>query len=622
MTGSIAASDDNKQILDSLAVERERGITVKAKTLSMLHADDRPASGHASLAEPNYLLNLIDTPGHVDFGHEVNRAIAACQGALLLVDASHGIQAQTIANYFAAIDRNLSVIPVINKIDLKSAKVDAVLKELSSQFGLASDDIIQISAKFGTNVEKLFDAIIDRIPPPPPEPTSEELSKLCGDVTDTRALMFDSWFTPMRGVTGVVNIAHGALAVGDSVCFLQTQKHYTIRELGLLTQGGELPLDRLRAGQVGYVVCGIRKADDVFVGDTLFKMPAKTTVAGVRELFGKDGKTKCAVQPLLSFKQPKPMVYAGMFPINQEVKDEFETAVRKLVLNDPSVEIEKEDNPALGAGFRAGFLGLLHMDVFTERLRTEFLAEVIATSPSVPYRVRLKGERAIKTFGEGHEWITIHNPEKLPASQFVSEYEEPWVVGTIVSPARFMQDIVSLCIDRRGQQKSLDFLTDERVKLDYFLPLNEIIVDFFHTLKSQTSGFASFNYDNAFYKPASLTKVEFFLNDKPVSELSVICTNEQARPLAFRVCERLRDELPQQLFAVKIQGACSGKIIAREDIRASGKKFTKKSGVGSLGTRVNKLIAQQKEGKARMRLIGKVEVPHDVMVKVLRREAA
>uniref|UniRef100_H3AGD1 GTP binding elongation factor GUF1 n=1 Tax=Latimeria chalumnae TaxID=7897 RepID=H3AGD1_LATCH len=570
LTGAIVKTEQNKQVLDKLQVERERGITVKAQTASLFYHHEGEI----------YLLNLIDTPGHVDFSYEVSRSLSACQGVILVVDANEGIQAQTVANFFLAFEAQLSIIPVINKIDLKNADPDRVEKQIEKVFDIPKEDCIRISAKLGKNVERVLQEVIEKIPPP--EANHSDPFK---------ALVFDSTFDHYRGVVANVALFGGQVRKGDKITSAHTSKIYEVNEVGIL-RPGEQPAEKLSAGQVGYLIAGMKEITEAQIGDTLYLQEQP-------------------VEPLPGFKPAKPMVFAeGMYPVDQSEYNNLRSAVEKLTLNDSSVTVHRDSSPALGAGWRLGFLGLLHMEVFNQRLEQEYNASVILTAPTVPYKL-------IKEYGE--EEITVVNPCQFPDKIHVSEYLEPMVMGTIITPDEHIGKIMSLCLGRRAIQKNLVYIDDTRVMMKYLFPLNEIVVDFYDSLKSLSSGYASFDYEDAGYQPADLIKMDILLNGRPVEELTTVVHREKAYSVGKALCERLKDSIPRQLFEIAIQAAIGSKILARETIKAYRKNVLAKCYGGDI-TRKMKLLKKQAEGKKKMRRIGNVEVPKDVFINVLKRQ--
>uniref|UniRef100_A0A671DW63 GTP binding elongation factor GUF1 n=1 Tax=Rhinolophus ferrumequinum TaxID=59479 RepID=A0A671DW63_RHIFE len=549
LTGTIDKTKNNKQVLDKLQVERERGITVKAQTASLFY----------NCEGKQYLLNLIDTPGHVDFSYEVSRSLSACQGVLLVVDANEGIQAQTVANFFLAFEAQLSVIPVINKI----------------------------SAKLGTNVETVLQAIIERIPPPKVHRKNP-----------LRALVFDSTFDQYRGVIANVALFDGMVSKGDKIVSAHTQKTYEVNEVGVLNPN-EQPTPKLYAGQVGYLIAGMKDVTEAQIGDTLYlhKQP---------------------VEPLPGFKSAKPMVFAGMYPVDQSEYNNLKSAIEKLTLNDSSVTVHRDSSLALGAGWRLGFLGLLHMEVFNQRLEQEYNASVILTTPTVPYKAVLSSAKLIKEYREKE--ITIINPAQFPDKSKVTEYLEPVVLGTIITPDEYTGKIMMLCQARRAIQKNMVFIDQNRVMLKYLFPLNEIVVDFYDSLKSLSSGYASFDYEDAGYQTAELVKMDILLNGNTVEELVTVVHKDKAYSIGKAICERLKDSLPRQLFEIAIQASIGSKIIARETVKAYRKNVLAKCYGGDI-TRKMKLLKRQAEGKKKMRKIGNVEVPKDAFIKVLKTQS-
>ncbi|XP_053433590.1 translation factor GUF1, mitochondrial isoform X5 [Nycticebus coucang] len=533
LTGTIDKTKNNKQVLDKLQVERERGITVKAQTASLFY----------SWEGKQYLLNLIDTPGHVDFSYEVSRSLSACQGVLLVVDANEGVQAQTVANFFLAFEAQLSVIPVINKIDLKNADPERVEKQIEKVFDIPSAECIKISAKLGTNVESVLQAVIERIP----HPNVHRKNPL-------RALVFDSTFDQYRGVIANVALFDGMVSKGDKVVSAHTKKTYEVNEVGILNPN-EQSTQKLYAGQVGYLIAGMKDVTEAQIGDTLYlhKQP---------------------VEPLPGFKSAKPMVFAGMYPSDQSEYNNLKSAIEKLTLNDSSVTVHRDSSLALGAGWRLGFLGLLHMEVFNQRLEQEYNTSVILTTPTVPYKAVLSSAKLIKA--------------------------------------------------RRAIQKSMMFIDQNRVMLKYLFPLNEIVVDFYDSLKSLSSGYASFDYEDAGYQTAELVKMDILLNGNIVEELVTVVHKDKAYSVGKAICERLKDSLPRQLFEIAIQAALGSKIIARETVKAYRKNVLAKCVRISYGgdiTRKMKLLKRQAEGKKKLRKIGNIEVPKEAFIKVLKTQS-
>ncbi|XP_075608343.1 translation factor GUF1, mitochondrial isoform X3 [Balearica regulorum gibbericeps] len=591
ITGTIAKTDRNKQVLDKLQVERERGITVKAQSASLFYS-------HEGV---NYLLNLIDTPGHVDFSYEVSRSLSACQGVILVVDANEGIQAQTVANFYLAFEAQLAIIPVINKIDLKNADPERVEKQIEKLFDIPVDECIRISAKQGTNVEKVLQKVIEKIPPPH-----------CNTADPLKALVFDSTFDHYRGVIANIALFGGEIQKGHKIVSAHTKKRYEVNEVGILSPN-EQPTHKLfqklaphgssgkkirYAGQVGYLIAGMKEVTEAQIGDTLFLY-------------------KQPVEPLPGFKSAKPMVFAGMYPADQTEYNNLKSALERLTLNDSSVTVHRDSSLALGAGWRLGFLGLLHMEVFNQRLEQEYNMSVILTAPTVPYKAVLSSAKLIKECGKAE--ITIINPAQFPDKLSVSEYLEPTVLGTIVTPHEYIGKIITLCQDRRAVQKDMLYIDEHRVMLKYLFPLNEIVVDFYDALKSLSSGYASFDYEDAGYQAADLIKMDILLNGNPVEELATIIHNDKAYATGKFLCERLKDAIPRQLFEIAIQAAIGKKIIARETLKAYRKNVVAKCYGGDI-TRRMKLLKKQAEGKKLMRKIGNVEVPRDAFIRVLKRQ--
>ncbi|XP_023219214.1 translation factor GUF1 homolog, mitochondrial-like [Centruroides sculpturatus] len=565
----------NEQVLDKLPVEKERGITVKAQAVSMLY----------DYNGKTYLLNLIDTPGHVDFSYEVSRSISVSQGAILLVDANQGVQAQTVSNFNLAFISDLTIIPVLNKVDLKTSKPEEVILQLKNLFGIDSSEILKISAKLGTGIDILLETIINKIPAP-----TNGRSKLF------RAIVFDSWHDRYRGVIPLLAIVDGKLKVGDIITSHITGNTYEVKELGIL-HPEETSVKELFAGQVGYLTANIKSLSDVKMGDT----------------FHHEGEdVKC-----LSLNQPfKPMVYAGIYAVDQSYNLAMRNAIEKLLLNDSSVTVAIENSPALGQGWRLGFLGLLHLEVFCERLDQEFDAQVVITAPSVPYKVKISGPKNIKLYGS--EELVITDPLKLPDPKDISEYFEPMVIGTIITPVIYVGSIMKICMERRGIQKTSQAIDDNHIMLQYKFPLNEVIVDFYDELKSISSGYASFDYEEAGYESSTLVKMNILLNGQQVDELTTIVHTSKSRQIGQNICLRLKETIPQQQFEIAIQAAVGGKIIFRENIKALRKNVLAKCYGGDI-TRKMKLLKRQAEGKKRMRMIGKIQVPRDVFIKVLKR---
>uniref|UniRef100_A0A1A7XUP0 GUF1 GTPase homolog n=1 Tax=Iconisemion striatum TaxID=60296 RepID=A0A1A7XUP0_9TELE len=558
MTGAIAKTEKNKQVLDKLQVERERGITVKAQTASLFYRHDGQ----------QYLLNLIDTPGHVDFSYEVSRSLSACQGVLLIVDANQGIQAQTVANFYLAFEAQLAIIPVINKIDLKNADPERVESQIEKVLDIPNEECIRVRGR----------------------PT--------GSIRDPfKALVFDSNFDHYRGVVANIAVVGGRVKKGDKIVSAHLGKTYEVNELGLL-RPDEHPTHKLFAGQVGYMVAGMKDVKEAQIGDTLHLQDQP-------------------VEALPGFKPAKAMVFAGMYPMDQSEYPALRSAIERLTLNDSSVTVQRDSSLALGAGWRLGFLGLLHMEVFNQRLEQEYNASVIVTAPTVPYKAVLSSAKLIKEHGS--EEITIVNPAQFPDRSVVVEYLEPMVLGTILAPDTYTGKIMALCLNRRAVQKNMVYIDDQRVMMKYLFPLNEIVVDFYDLLKSLSSGYASFDYENAGYQAADLIKMDILLNGQPVEELTTIVHRERSYSSGKAMCERLKESIPRQMFEIAVQAAIGSKVIARETIKPYRKNVLAKCYGGDI-TRKMKLLKKQAEGKKKMRRIGNVDVPKDAFITVLKRK--
>jgi elongation factor 4 len=567
-TGTLSGRVKYEQFLDKLQVEKERGITVKAQTASMFYTYNGQT----------YLLNLIDTPGHVDFSYEVSRSLYACQGALLLVDAAQGVQAQTMANFYLAFEQDLKIIPVINKIDLPTADVERVSKELETLFDFHANEIVLASAKTGIGIKEILDAIITHMPPP------------VGSVqAPLKALLFDSWFDDYRGVVCLIALHDGVIKKGDQITLAQKGMSYEVLELGLMYPE-PTPMNALYAGQVGYLITGMKSVHEARVGDTIYH-------------------TKQTVKPFPGFKPAKPMVFAGLYPIDSEDFEPLREAIEKLTLNDASVSVEKKSSTALGLGFRCGFLGLLHMDVFKQRLEQEYHVSAIATAPSVLYKIKL-------TNGET---INVENPADFPELNRIEQIFEPVIRATIITPTEYIGNLIKLCEQKRGVQLDMHYINEKRAILKYRLPLNEVATDFYDQLKSLSSGYASFDYEEAGYEPAELVKMDILLNGKPVDALSCIVHKDKAYFIGRELAGRLKDLIPRQLFEVVIQAALGAKIIARERVAPLRKDVTAKCYGGDI-TRKRKLLEKQKEGKKKMKQVGNVEVPQEAFLSILKKE--
>ncbi len=562
VTDAVPERERVAQILDTMDLERERGITIKAQAVRLLY--DRP--------DGEWKLNLIDTPGHVDFAYEVSRAIAACEGALLVVDASQGIQAQTLANLYLAMEHDLEIIPVLNKIDLPVADVPAATEELVELLGVDEDEILRISAKTGEGIERVLDAIVDRIPAP--QTTQEQ----------TRALIFDSYYDPYRGVVSLARLFDGELKKGDKVHAMGSDEQFELLEVGCYSpKPTALPV--LRTGEVGYVIAGLKDIEALRVGDTVTRVNAP------------------ASDPLPGYGRALPTVFSGLYPTEGDDFERLRDALAKLQLNDASLFFEPE-NTRMGFGFRCGFLGLLHMEIVQERLEREFDLDLIASSPSVKYEVVVEGET-----------LEITNPSDLPET--FEEIREPIVRATIISPKEYVGAVMSLCHERRGVSEGIEYISARRVQLTYDLPLAEIITDFFDALKSRTRGYASYDYEPKSYEPADLVKVDVLVTGEPVDALTIIVHREKAYLRARALVERLKELIPRQQFEVPVQAAMGRRIIARETVRAYRKDVTAKCYGGDI-TRKRKLLERQKAGKRRMKQVGRVEIPQEAFLAALR----
>ncbi|MBR4505832.1 MAG: translation elongation factor 4 [Bacteroidales bacterium] len=563
VTNTVSQREMQDQVLDDMELEKERGITIKSHAIQMNYKD--------------YVLNLIDTPGHVDFSYEVSRAIAACEGALLVVDATQGIQAQTISNLYLALENDLEIIPVMNKIDLDSAMPEEVADEIVDLLGCSHDDILRCSAKTGMGVPEILDAIVDRIPAPEGDPKAP-----------LQALVFDSVFNPFRGIISYFRIVNGTLKTGDHVKFYSTGKEYDADEVGVLRLNME-PCKEISAGNVGYIISGIKSSKEVRVGDTI------THVAEPCD------------KPIEGFEAVKPMVFAGVYPVDTDDYEELRASIEKLQLNDASLTFEPESSLALGFGFRCGFLGLLHMEIVQERLTREFNMDVITTVPNVQYKVKLTN---------GSE-IDVYNPSGMPEPNNIAEVYEPYIHAQIITKADFIGPVIKLCMDKRGILKNQNYLTTDRIEITFDLPLGEVVFDFYDKLKSISKGYASFDYYVNGYQPSKLVKLEILLNGDPVDALSTLTYVDNAYPIGRKMCEKLKDLIPRQQFDVAIQAAIGSKIIARETVRQVRKDVTAKCYGGDI-TRKRKLLEKQKEGKKRMRQVGNVEVPQSAFLAVLK----
>ncbi|MFW5877977.1 MAG: translation elongation factor 4 [bacterium] len=567
LTNTISERDFKDQVLDSMDLERERGITIKSHAIQMVYEQE----GN------KYILNLIDTPGHVDFSYEVSRSIAACEGALLIVDATQGIQAQTISNLYMAIEHDLEIIPVLNKMDMESAMPEEVKDQIVDLIGCSREEIIEASGKTGFGVDKILNAIIERIPPPVGDPDAP-----------LQALIFDSVFNNFRGIFAYFRIFNGSIKQGDSVKFFATKKEYDADEIGVLQLKPE-PRKELKAGDVGYIISGIKTSREVKVGDTITHV-----------------ERPCD-KPIAGFEDVKPMVFAGIYPVDADDYEDLRASIEKLQLNDASLTFIPESSAALGFGFRCGFLGLLHMEIIQERLDREFDMDVITTVPNVSYFVYTKQ----------HEKIEVHNPSGLPDATLIDYIEEPYISAQIISKADFVGPIMKLCMDNRGVLKNQVYLTSNRVELTFQMPLAEIVFDFYDKLKSISKGYASFDYYTSGYGKADLVRLDILLNGEMVDALSTLIHRDNAYDFGRRMCVKLKELIPRQQFDIAIQAAIGAKVIARETVKAVRKDVTAKCYGGDI-TRKRKLIEKQKKGKKRMRQVGNVEVPQTAFLAVLK----
>ena len=569
LTGSVDERNMHEQLLDNMDIERERGITIKSQSVRMHY---KAHDGQ------EYILNLIDTPGHVDFNYEVSRSLAACEGALLVVDAAQGVEAQTLANVYLALENNLEILPIINKIDLPSARPDEVKKEIEDVIGIEAINAPCISAKTGLNVEEVLEDIVKNIPAPK------------GDIKGkVKALIFDSVYDNYKGALAFVRMFEGTLKKGDIIYTMSNKKEYEIVEIGYFKPGGYIPSDVLYAGEVGYISASIKNVSDIRVGDTITL---------------KDNPTENA---LPGYKEVKSMVYAGIFPADGTEYEELKEALEKLKLNDASLNYELETSSALGHGFRCGFLGLLHMEIIEERLEREYDLNLITTSPSVIYKV----------YKKNGEVLDLYNPSELPDASDINYMEEPIARTEIITPKEYVGNIFELCEERRGSYINMKYIDENRVMLVYDMPLNEIIYDFFNSLKSRTKGYASFEYEVTEYRKSNLSKLDIMLNGEVVDALSFIVNREKAEMRGRKMAEKLKEIIPRQLFEVPIQAAIGGKVVARETIKALRKDVLAKCYGGDV-TRKKKLLEKQKEGKKKMRKIGTVELPQDAFMQVLK----
>jgi len=566
--GGVEEREFRDQLLDSMDIERERGITIKSNTISL---------SYTAQDGETYQLNLIDTPGHVDFSHEVRRSLMSCEGALLVVDASQGVEAQTVANLYLALEYDLEIIPVINKIDLPSADVMRAREEIEEDLGLEPFDAVPCSAKLGEGIDDVLEAIVQRLPPPQGDPTSP-----------LQALIFDAQYDAYRGVVMLVRVMQGTMKKGQELYLMHTKKRYDVEELGLVKLR-KFETKELQAGSVGYVIAGIKSVRDITIGDTLTDADQQ------------------AEKPLPGYKEAKPVVFSSMYPIASDDYEDLTKALEKLVLNDASLTYEKDSSAALGFGFRCGFLGLLHLEVVQERLEREYDLALLLSAPSVRYRVTLK---------EGEE-VKIDNPAFFPDPSEIETSHEPYIKGSIMMPERYVGPVMELCMDRRGENTTFRYLSQSRVELTSDLPLAEVLFDFYDRLKTITQGYGSFDYELRDYRETDLVKVEILVNGESVDALAQLAHRDKARQRALHYCERLAETIPRQQFKIAIQGVIGGKVIARTTINAYRKDVTAKCYGGDI-TRKRKLIEKQKEGKKRMKMVGAVEIPQQAFIAVLK----
>jgi GTP-binding protein LepA len=568
MTGALQAREMEAQVLDAMDLERERGITIKAHPVRLNYTADNGEQ---------YVLNLIDTPGHVDFSYEVTRSLAACEGALLLVDASQGVEAQTLANAYLAVENNLEIIPVINKIDLPSAQPDECKRQIEDIIGLDSSTAILASAKEGTGVKDILEAIVHRLPPPAGDPDAP-----------LKALIFDSWFDPYRGVVIVARVIDGVLRKKQKVRLMALGQEYEVDDLGVFSPKA-IPADELSVGEVGFVVANIKRVADAKIGDTITEIARPTT------------------EPFPGFKELKPMVFAGLYPVESHQYAELREALEKLRLNDASFFYEPETSAALGFGFRCGFLGLLHMEIVQERLEREYDMDLVTTAPGVLYRVTT-------TDGEVKE---IDSPAKLPDAGRITKIEEPIITAMILTPSEFVGPILQLCQDKRGVQKKLEYLKSDRVLITYELPFNEVVMDFYDKLKTMSRGYGSLDYHVTGFSESPLVKMDILVNGEPVDALSIIVHKDAAYERGRALASKMRELIPRQMFEIAIQASIGNRVIARESVKALRKNVLAKCYGGDI-TRKRKLLEKQKEGKKRMKRVGRVDIPQEAFLAVLK----
>ena len=570
-TGGVDDRNFHDQILDNMDIERERGITIKSQAISLFY---RAKDGQ------DYVLNLIDTPGHVDFSYEVSRALASCEGVLLLIDAAQGVQAQTIANMFLAMENNLEIIPVINKIDLPTADVERVLEQIDSELGLDPDSHLKCSAKEGIGIEEILEAVVQHIPPPKGDPEAP-----------LAALIFDAHYDPFRGTVIHCRVFNGSVQSGDVIRFLSNEATYEVGEVGGFSLS-RVKRDRLSAGEVGYIIAGVKTVSDVHIGDTITR-----------------NDHRCE-QPLAGFKEFKPVVFSSIYPIASDDYEDLSVALEKYKLNDAAFVYQKDSSIALGQGFRCGFLGLLHLEIVQERVEREYDLSIILSVPSVRYRFTLKDEST----------VFIDNPAHYPNPSTIEKTEEPYIRATLIMPERYLGSVMKLCRERRGVNSKLNYLTPGRVEVIYEMPLNEVIYDFYDAFKSVTQGYGSFDYEVLDYREANLVLLDILVNGEKVDALSQIVHRDRARERGVLACDRLKEEIPRQAFKVAIQGAIGGEIISRSTVNPFRKDVTAKCYGGDI-TRKRKLLEKQKKGKKRMKMIGSVTIPQSAFLAVLKSDS-
>ena len=568
VTGALTVRERKEQFLDQMDIERERGITIKSSPVRLVY---RAENGE------DYVLNLIDTPGHVDFSYEVSRSLAACEGALLVIDASQGVEAQTVANVYLALDHDLAIVPVVNKIDLPSADPERAKRQLEEVIGLDASGAILTSAKEGTGIEDVLEAIVREVPPPKGDPDAP-----------LRALIFDSWFDPYHGAVVVFRVVDGMVRKGMKIRMLSTGRDFEVARLGVFLPK-PTEIEELGAGEVGFLMASIKAVDETRIGDTI------------------TGAERPAAAALPGFKPVKPMVFSGLYPSDSAQYEVLRDAVEKLRMNDSSFSYEAETSLALGFGFRCGFLGLLHMEIIQERLEREYSLDLITTAPTVAYRVRL-------TSGET---MTVESPARLPSPQEIEEIAEPYILAAIHMPAEFVGGVLALCEEKRGRQREIRYMAENRVVVEYELPLGEIVLDFYDRLKSVSRGYASLEYELLDLRPSALVKLDVRINGDPVDALSMIVHRDRAYSRGRELCQKMREVIPRQMFEVVIQASVGNKVIARETVKALRKNVTAKCYGGDI-TRKRKLLERQKEGKKRMKQVGKVEIPQEAFLALLK----